>query len=150
MARAFAALLLILAPAGCTDGNAPPQLISGDGGSDQAVTLDLAGTCTTTCDCPAGEACRMGRCQTLATPVYCCMSATCTGSAVCEFPNGTVSQCDHRDGGAVVPVIDGGVAPTTCEMNSCTRGASGDQFCRLACGGTATCVGTGGKPHCMP
>jgi hypothetical protein len=108
MARAFIALFLILAPAGCTDGNAPPQLISGDFGIDQSVGIDLAGSCATACDCPAGEACRMGKCETGAA-VYCCSSATCTGSALCEFPTGTVSQCDRRDGGAVTPVVDGGV-----------------------------------------
>jgi hypothetical protein len=149
MARAFVALFLILAPVGCTDGNAPPQLTS-DFGSDQGVPIDLAGTCATTCDCPAGEACRMGKCQTLAAPVFCCASAMCTGSAVCEFSNGTVSQCDHRDGGAITPVVDGGVSANQCEMQSCTKGIGGDLLCRLACGGSATCVGSGAKQHCMP
>jgi hypothetical protein len=151
MARAFAALLLlfVLAHAGCTDGNAPPQLVS-DAGSDVGVPLDLSGACTTTCDCPAGEACRMGKCEALMAPVFCCMSSTCTGSAICEFSNGTVSQCDHRDAGSITPVIDGGTPPSQCEMQSCTKGTGGDLFCRLACGGSATCVATGGKQHCMP
>lgn len=152
MPRALIALLLLLAPAGCTDGNAPPALIT-DGGPDQSASIapDLGGTCTTACDCPDGQVCRMGKCEMPTTaPVICCASASCTGTAVCELPNGNVSQCDHADGGGVTPIVDGGVVTNKCEMTRCVKGPGSDLFCRLACGGTATCVGTGGNEHCMP
>jgi hypothetical protein len=92
----------------------------------------------------------MGKCATLAAPVFCCSSMMCTGSAICEFANGTVSQCDQLDAGPITPVIDGGISAGQCEMVSCTKGAGGDELCHLACGGSATCVDTGGKQHCMP
>jgi hypothetical protein len=149
MPRLLVGLFLALLTIGCTDGSAPPILTNGDGGLDQGVTLDLAGTCMTACDCPAGQACNMGKCETFTVPVFCCSSSSCMGAAVCEFPNGMVSQCDRVDGG-ITPVIDGGVSTNMCEMTRCTKGAGGDVFCRLACGGTATCVGSGGNPHCMP
>jgi hypothetical protein len=155
MARAFVALVLTLA-VGCTDGDAPPQLTSGDAGIDQGMgdlagTIDLAAKCTTACDCPAGEACRMGQCQTIATvPVFCCSSATCMSSDICEFPDGKISQCDRRDAGPVTPVVDGGVTASKCEMTGCSKGSGGDEFCKLACGGTATCVTSGSNEHCMP
>jgi hypothetical protein len=156
MPRAFVALFLTVAAASCTDGNAPPQLVAGDFGLDQGIP-DLGpsdmlpgGSCTTACDCPAGQACRMGSCQTLAIQVFCCTAMTCSGSSICEFPNGTVNQCDHRDGGAITPIGDGGSSTIQCEMNSCTIGSDGNQLCRLACGGTATCVAGGGNPHCTP
>lgn len=148
MARAIG-LMLVLAATACTDGDAPPQLVGadfsaavpGDGGSN---------ACMTACDCPAGEACQMGSCKLLQTKIYCCGTAACTGSAVCESPDGTVSQCDRPDGG-VTPVVDGGVPTAACEMTSCTRGGGGDLFCVLACGSkTATCVRTGGIDHCTP
>ena len=162
MARAVVALVLTLALAGCTDGNAPPQLTSGDAGLDQGIpgdlagtldlagTGDLAGTCKSACDCPAGQACRARKCEIVAAPVYCCTAGMCTGPSVCEYPNGTFSQCDRRDAGAITPVVDGGIATTMCEMTGCSKGAGSDAFCRLACGGPATCVGTGGNQHCMP
>ncbi len=150
MPRAFVALLLLMAPAGCTDGNAPPALIT-DGGPDQSIPGDLGGTCTTACDCPAGQVCTSGMCATPTTaPIFCCTSPSCTGTATCEFPNGTVSQCDRADGGGVTPIVDGGVATNKCEMTKCLQGPGADLFCRLACGGPATCVGTGGNEHCMP
>jgi hypothetical protein len=151
MARACVVLLLTLALAGCTDGNAPPQLVF-DLGADLAVQLDLPpGSCATACDCPAGQACQMGTCTTLAAPVFCCTSSSCSGTSICEFTNGMVSQCDRLDGGtSVTPVVDGSAPATQCEMTRCSRGLGGDIFCRLACGLAATCVNTGGIDHCMP
>jgi hypothetical protein len=147
MARALGFLLVLMA-AGCTDGDAPPILVS-DAGADLSATTGSA--CTTACDCPAGEACQQGTCQQLQQMVFCCGTAACTGAAVCQFPDGTVSQCDRPDGG-VAPVIDGGTTPAMCAMTSCTMGLGGDTFCKLACGSLgATCVkGAGGNDHCSP
>ncbi len=150
MVRALAVLLAVTA-VGCTDGDAPPLLVF-DMGPDASVG-DLGGVgapCTTACDCAPGLACRMGSCEATAAMVFCCGTAACAGASLCEFPDGTIAQCDRVDGGGVAPVVDGGPS-TTCEMTSCTRGPGGDLFCRLACGNLgATCVGSGGNDHCMP
>ncbi|MDB4965962.1 MAG: hypothetical protein JWN44_1651 [Myxococcales bacterium] len=142
-------LLLAVAAVGCTDGEVPPILTS-DFGTDAGVSLD-GGGCATACDCPAGHACLMGQCSAAAPMLFCCTATTCSGTQTCEFPDGTVGQCDRVDAGGVTPVVDGGVPPTQCEMTACSRGMGGNLFCKLACGGlTATCVGSGGIDHCMP
>ena len=146
MDRAAGLLLILLAGAGCTDGNAPPLLSAADLGADLAASAG----CSTACDCPAGEACRMGSCEVAQQMVFCCGTAACTGAALCQSPDGTISQCDRPDGG-VAPSTDGGVSQSTCEMTGCTQGAAGDVFCKLACGSTAAmCIKTGGIEHCMP
>ncbi len=151
MGRAIALLLLVTA-VGCTDGDAPPILVTDFGVPDAAV--DLAGgggPCTTACDCPAGLACRMMVCEAAATPVFCCGAASCTDSNLCQFSDGNVGQCDRADGGGTPVDVDAGATPTACAMTSCTRGVGGNAFCKLACGAlTATCVKTGGIEHCMP
>lgn len=142
------ALLLFMGTASCTDGDAPPAFVQdlgvntlSDGGS---------GSCTTACDCPAGQACRMGACTASMPMVYCCGAASCMSTSLCEFPNGTISQCDRLDGG-VAPVVDGGTTPSACNMTQCSRGTGGNAFCKLACGSlAATCVSAGGFDHCMP
>jgi hypothetical protein len=148
MVRALAALLAV-ASIGCTDGDAPPLL-----STDAGVAVDMGGegaACTTACDCVPGLACRKQVCHAAAVMVFCCGTATCANSAVCEFPNGNVGQCDRVDGGGVPPVVDGGAPPAMCMMTSCTTGPGGDVFCRLACGGdNARCVQTGGNEHCVP
>ncbi len=149
MVRALVVLLAVSA-VGCTDGDAPPLLTN-----DQGVSVgDLGGVgapCMTACDCTPGLACRMGKCEATAVMVFCCGTAACAGSSLCEFPDGTIAQCDRVDGGGVPPVVDGGAPPAMCEMTSCTRGPGGDLFCRLACGTMgATCVASGGNDHCMP
>jgi hypothetical protein len=151
MPRASVALLFILVAVACTDGNAPPQLIAGDFGVDEGVSADLSGTCSTACDCMPGESCLSGKCEVVTTtPILCCSSSMCSGDDVCQFSDGTISQCDHRDASPVTPIIDGGIATSQCEATSCTKGTGADQFCQLACGGAATCVGSGGNQHCMP
>jgi hypothetical protein len=146
MMRAAAALLLLMA--GCTDGDAPPQLVQDLGA---VVVADLAGSCTTACDCPAGLACKQGKCATAATQIFCCGTAACTSANLCEFPDGTISQCDRVDGGGTPPDVDAGATPTACAMNGCSRGVGGNAFCKLACGDpAATCVNAGGIEHCMP
>lgn len=148
MGRAIA-LLLVSSVIGCTDGDVPPLLPL-----DAGVELDFSGgggPCATACDCPTGLACRNQVCEQAGAPVFCCdNAATCSGSSVCQFHDGTVSQCDRADGGGVPPVVDGGTA-AACLTTSCTRGVGGNAFCKLACGNlTATCVKTGGIEHCMP
>lgn len=147
MVRALGFLLVLMA-AGCTDGDAPPALVS-DGGADLSATM--GGACVTACDCPAGQACKSGACEQLAEMVFCCGTAACTGTAVCQQPTGEVSQCDRPDGG-VNPVVDGGTSSAACMMTSCSQGPGGDAFCKLACGSFgATCVkGGGGNSHCSP
>ena len=145
MARALV-LLLALGAVGCTDGDTPPLLVT-----DFGVSLDGGGTCSTACDCPAGQACRMGMCQAGAAMVFCCTAMSCMGSAACQFPDGKVGQCDRADGGGIPPVVDMGAPVAQCEMTSCTPGIGGNVFCKLACGGSsATCVKTGGIEHCTP
>jgi hypothetical protein len=144
------ALLLVWAAVGCTDGDAPP-LLNADLGADLSVSVEDGGACMTACDCRPGLACVSGRCEAASVMVFCCSSASCSGSSVCQFPNGNVGQCDRADAGGVPPVVDGGAPPSACQMRSCTRGVGGDLFCKLACGGVnATCVRTGGIEHCMP
>jgi len=83
--------------------------------------------------------------------VYCCGTPSCNGSALCEFPNGGIGQCDRADAGGIPPVIDGGAPAAACDVTSCTVGLGGNAFCKLACGSLgATCVDAGGNQHCMP
>jgi hypothetical protein len=150
MVRTLAALLAV-ASFGCTDGDAPPLIVT-----DAAVVLDMAlggegAPCNTACDCTPGLACRNRTCRATAVMVFCCGSAECAGSALCEFSDGHISQCDRVDGGGVPPVVDGGAPPAMCMMTSCTPGPAGDVFCKLACGrDRATCVDTGGNANCVP
>jgi hypothetical protein len=152
MMRAAAALLLLMV--GCTDGDAPPILVQDigmalDGGSGDMTGVGAA--CTSACDCMPGLACRMQKCAAAAAPVFCCGTASCTDGNLCEFPNGTVSQCDRSDGGGTPVDVDAGATPSACVMNLCTVGLGGNAFCKLACGAlSATCVKTGGIEHCMP
>ena len=146
MMRASAALLLLMV--GCTDGDAPPQLVQDLGA---LVAVDLGGSCTTACDCPAGLECKQNRCATAAVQVFCCGTPACTSANLCEFPDGTISQCDRTDGGGTPPDVDAGATPQACTMTLCTRGVGGNAFCKLACGDlSATCVKSGGIDHCMP
>ena len=148
MGRALA-FLLVMGAVGCTDGAAPPVLVQ-----DLGAPADFAGdggACKTACDCPAGEACKQGTCLAGAVQVFCCGTPSCTSANVCEFPDGTVSQCDRTDGGGIRPAVDMGATPTACTMTACSLGVGGNAFCKLACGGlTATCVATGGIDHCKP
>jgi hypothetical protein len=145
------ALLLLMGTAACTDGNAPPLLVQDLGAGVASDFSGGGGACTSACDCPAGQACRMGVCEASMPMVFCCGTASCTGTALCEFSDGTFSQCDRADGGGVPPTVDGGTTPALCTMTACTRGVGGNAFCKLACGSlTATCVGTGGSDHCTP
>src|SRR5438067_13940955 len=96
-------LLLGVAVAGviaasCYDGLAPPDL-TGDAGmsGDLAGAVDLAGnfnadggpsSCTTACDCNPGERCEQGACKAAAVMVFCCGTPACTGSSVCQQPDG--------------------------------------------------------------
>jgi hypothetical protein len=135
------ALLLV----GCTDGDAPPVLSTTDMGVG-------GGPCSSLCDCPAGDVCN-GRqvCEPSSEMIFCCGTTSCSGTSACQFPNGTVSQCDRADGGGIPPVVDGGLPPGQCSPIECTRGSGGDLFCQLACGDVhATCVKSGGIEHCMP
>lgn len=145
MGRTLGLLVVVLAIAGCTDGDAPPLLSTND--------LAASSGCTTACDCPAGQACVQGSCETKQEMVFCCGTAACAGAALCEFPDGTISQCDRPDGG-VAPAPagrDGGVPASACQMTACSRGLAGNTFCKLACGDlNATCVKSGGIEHCVP
>ena len=147
MMRASAALLLLMV--GCTDGDAPPLLVQDLGA---VVADDLAGTCTTACDCSPGLACKQGHCAVASVQVFCCDAPTCSSANVCEFPDGTISQCNRTDGGGTTPVVDGGTTPQQCQMNACTPGVGGNAFCKLACGNAAaTCTNSGGgNGHCVP
>jgi hypothetical protein len=154
MMRLAAALVLLMV--GCTDGDAPPELVSDFGVSmDSGSPADLIGVgepCSSACDCSPGLACRMKMCAAERVPVFCCGAATCTDGNVCEFPNGNVSQCDRSDGGGTPVDVDAGATPMACRMEKCTLGVGGDTFCKLTCGAlSATCVqGAGGIAHCMP
>ena len=150
-----AAALLILVIAGCTDGNAPPQLVQDlgvealDGGP--ADLRGVGALCSTACDCTPGLACEKMACAAASVPVFCCGAASCTGTSVCEFPDGKVSQCDRPDAGGTPVDVDAGATPTACTNTACTVGVGGNAFCKLACGAlSATCVKTGGIEHCMP
>lgn len=150
--RVAAALLLLMV--GCTDGDAPPVLVQDigvplDGGAGDMTGVGAA--CVTACDCTPGLACRKMQCEAASVPVFCCGTATCSDGNLCEFPNGTVSQCDRADGGGTPVDVDAGATPSACVMNLCTVGPGGNAFCKLACGAlSATCVSTGGIEHCMP
>jgi hypothetical protein len=151
MMRVAAALVLLMV--GCTDGDAPPILVQ-DLGVPTDAAPDLVGVgaaCATACDCTAGLACRMMRCEAAPTPVFCCGTSTCSDGNLCEFPDGTVSQCDHADGGGSPVDVDAGATPQACTNTTCTRGPGGNAFCKLVCGAlSATCVKSGGIEHCMP
>jgi hypothetical protein len=158
MMRYAAALVLLMV--GCTDGDAPPILVQDlgvatDGAVGDGGPADLHGVgaaCTTACDCTPGLACRMKTCEAAQAPVFCCGTATCTDANLCQFPDGTVSQCDRPDAGGTPVDVDAGATPTACTNTSCTVGLGGNAFCKLACGAlSATCVkAAGGIEHCMP
>ena len=156
MMRVVAALVLLMV--GCTDGVAPPILVQDLGAQvegDLGGAGDLGGigaACATACDCMPGLACRMAKCAAAQVAVFCCGTPACTNANVCQFPDGTVSQCDRVDGGGTPVDVDAGATPSACRMQACTLGVGGDAFCKLTCGSlTATCVqATGGIEHCMP
>ncbi|HWE31068.1 MAG TPA: hypothetical protein VHB97_23835 [Polyangia bacterium] len=154
MARAIALSLVMMATLGCTDGDAPPVLVQDLGVALDGAAADMTGVgaaCITACECTPGLACRMMKCEAASVPVFCCGTASCTDGNLCEFPNGTVSQCDRSDGGGTPVDVDAGATPSACEMTLCTAGAGGNAFCKLACGAlSATCVKSGGIDHCMP
>lgn len=162
--------LLALTLVGCTDGKAPPafdasvqldgavDLASGDGPAG-----DLAG-CRTACDCPAGERCQAGACQTVVPNVFCCGTSACTGDNLCETSSGQVSQCSLPPDAGVTPDAgtrtdggsnsrDGGAAGG-CATRACKLGLAGDLYCTVACGSmSANCVAgasSGSGAHCMP
>jgi hypothetical protein len=163
--------LYALLAAGCTDGLAPPFL-SGDlaaSNEDLAVgdlasstdlrliTVDAGGgvdgpaprACNTACNCMPGERCNAGFCEFGTVLIYCCGTASCTGSNVCQSSStGKFSQCNATpDAGAVA--VDAGAA-NVCTATTCTPGVAGDVKCILACGSaTAFCTGAG-SPHCAP
>ena len=150
-----AAALLILVIAGCTDGDAPPQLVQDLGLSSlDGGPADLQGVgaaCSTACDCTPGLACENMACASAQVPVFCCGAASCTGTSVCEFPDGKVGQCDRPDAGGTPVDVDAGATPTACTNTACSVGIGGNAFCKLTCGAlSATCVKTGGIEHCMP
>jgi hypothetical protein len=153
MMRFAAALVLLMV--GCTDGDAPPQLVT-DFGVPTDAAPDLIGvgaSCATACDCTPGLACRMGQCESAAVPVFCCGTPACTDGNLCEFSDGTIAQCDTAADGGGSPVdVDAGATPMACRNTPCSVGAGGNAFCKLVCGAlSATCVkGTGGIEHCMP
>ena len=163
----FAFALILLAPA-CTDGVAPPafgldQGVPDEGETDlsTAVTEDLLATdllpsgdlanrdalmgCMTACDCPAGQRCRNGACEVSNPPVYCCGTAACTGSNVCETMDKKVSQCGANPDAGIRP--DGGAS---CNSVACIPGLGSAAFCTVVCGQTAMCMGPGGNAHCAP
>lgn len=54
----------------------------------------LPSSCTTACDCPAGEPCSdMGSCIAGGSVVYCCTSGNCPMGASCQEPGGAFGQC---------------------------------------------------------
>ncbi|HZS39778.1 MAG TPA: hypothetical protein VFF06_23255 [Polyangia bacterium] len=148
--------------ASCYDGLAPPAPTDA-GVPDLPGGVDLAGgdgnfnadggpsSCATACDCNPGERCEQGTCKAANVAVYCCGSATCPGSSVCQQPNGKVGQCDLNPDAGFTPVTDGGTA-SGCATQPCSKGANGKVACVLACGTlTADCVVTAGTgEHCMP
>ncbi len=153
MMRLVAAFVLLMV--GCTDGDAPPILVQDLGIQlDEGSAADLFGVgepCSTACDCTPGLACRMKMCAAAQVPVFCCGTAACTGSNLCEFPDGTVSQCSMPDGGGTPVDVDAGATPTACTSTACNVGIGGNAFCKLVCGAvSATCVSSGGIEHCMP
>ena len=162
----YLGLALLLFAGGCFGGDAPPALTSGDGGNlsdllgvedDMPVVIDMAKdagstTCVTACDCQPGDECRAGMCHTGNVLVYCCGAPTCTGSNVCQQPDGKIGQCGLSPD-ASFSLNDLGTT-TGCMQHHCTPGAGGDTLCKLACGSlAATCTpgaasGSGG--HCSP
>lgn len=143
---------------GCSDGKAPPALDASavvDGGTrDLPLPLDGAGPdgagCRTACDCPTGERCNQGVCETVVPMVFCCGTTACTGNNLCQSPNGDVSQCSLPPDAGVMP--DGG-SKTGCKTTTCVPGLPGDLFCTVACGSmNANCVAAsaGSSAHCMP
>jgi hypothetical protein len=155
MMRAAAALLLLMV--GCTDGDAPPQLVQDLGvntlvdGGGAADMVGVGAACVTACDCTPGLACQKMLCAAATVPVFCCGSASCQGTSVCQFSNGEVGQCDRADAGGTPVDVDFGATPTACTNTACSVGLGGDAFCKLTCGAlSATCVKTGGIDHCMP
>src|SRR5215475_13316775 len=123
MTRAVGLGLLALALVGCTDGDAPPVL-----SNDMSVG---GGFCASLCDCPAGDVCNASQiCEPSSRMIFCCGATSCSGTSACEFPNGSVGQCDRVDGG-IPPVVDGGLPAGQCAAIVCTRGSGGDLFCRL-------------------
>jgi hypothetical protein len=152
MMRVAAALVLLMV--GCTDGDAPPQLVS-DFGVPTDAAPDLIGvgaSCTTACDCAPGLACKMMQCEAASAPVFCCGTSTCSDDNLCQFSDGTVSQCGRADGGGSPVDVDAGATPMACRNTPCAVGIGGNAFCKLVCGASsATCVkGPGGIEHCMP
>ena len=152
--RVAAALVLLMV--GCTDGAAPPILVQDLGiPTDEGPAADLFGVgaaCSTACDCTPGLACRMMKCEAAQVPVFCCGTADCTGSNLCEYPTGTVGQCDRPDAGGTPVDVDAGATPMACTNTLCSLGIGGNAFCKLTCGAlSATCVeSAGGIVHCMP
>lgn len=83
--------------------------------------------------------------------VFCCGTPACTSANLCQFPDGTVAQCDHVDGGGTSPDVDAGATAAACAMTGCSPGVGGNAFCKLVCGNVmARCASGGGIDHCMP
>ena len=168
----FAFALMLLAPA-CTDGVAPPELIPSDQGipdegeadlSSEAPTEDmlpvgdflpppdltdrdaLPMSCRTACDCTPGQRCNNGVCEVSNPAIYCCGTAACTGSNVCETMDKKVSQCSANPDAGIRP--DAGT--TSCSSVACIPGLGSAAFCTVVCGKPATCMGPGGNAHCAP
>lgn len=139
---------------GCTDGQAPPALDASvrlDSGVDLASidgpAADMA-SCRTACDCPTGERCQNGACQTVVPNVFCCGTAACTGDNLCQSENGEVRQCSLPADAGVPP----GGGSSACVSRACAPGLTGDLYCVVACGKmSASCVaGAGSSAHCAP
>jgi hypothetical protein len=166
-----ALVLMLLAPA-CTDGVAPPELVAPDQGVPDEGEADLATevedllpplpdlvppadltdrdalvmSCMTACDCTPGQRCNNGACEVSNPAVFCCGTAACTGSNVCETMDKKVSQCGANPDAGIRP--DAGTA--SCTSVACIPGLGSAAFCTVVCGRTATCMGPGGNAHCAP
>ncbi len=154
MGRVAALVVLMM---GCTDGDAPPQLVQDIGANtlvDGGGADDLVGvgaSCLTACDCTPGLACQKMQCESATVPVFCCGTASCSDDNLCQFSDGDVAQCSSTDGGGKPVDVDFGATPAACTNTSCVHGLGGNAFCKLVCGASsATCVKTGGIEHCMP
>jgi filamentous hemagglutinin len=105
---------------------------------DQAMPRDLAGadlsgTCTTACDCQAGQACFNGRCTAAGQPIYCCSSANCPARAICQNSGGSFGQCPVVTDGGVDMASNRDMSGAFCSALDCSNG--GVNFCMMfGCG----------------
>jgi hypothetical protein len=135
------------------DGATPvsPGTIS-DGGfrPDMRPPHDGGPRCMTACDCPSGQGCLFGRCSAMFGTIYCCGSAVCPGTSMCQAPSGQLSRC----GGGVDlgPPVDAGPVPFDAGSASFDGGGycqfvpcMSDQICQIArCGSCDIAAG-----HCV-